>query len=51
MVTNPAISISEADYLMEGANEIFSCLGLNLSDTIATMSGVRSVLDTGKRDP
>jgi glycerol-3-phosphate dehydrogenase len=51
MATNPVISSSEADYLMEGANEIFGCLGLHLSDAQAATSGVRSVLDTGKSDP
>lgn len=51
MSTDPVISSEEVNYLLAGANEIFGCLGLTLSDLQATMSGVRSVLDTGKTDP
>jgi glycerol-3-phosphate dehydrogenase len=49
--TNPAITISEAEYLLEAADHIFPGLGLNLDDVVSTFSGIRPVVNTGKSDP
>jgi len=51
METNPYISNDETNYLMEGVDHIFGCLGLKRSDVRSSMAGIRSVLDTGKADP
>jgi len=51
MNTNPSISPTETQYLMEAVDHIFGCLGLTLSDVRSSMAGIRSVLDTGKEDP
>lgn len=49
--TDPSISLEEADYLMLAAQSIFPNLGLDFTDVLATYSGFRPVLDTGKADP
>lgn len=51
MQTDPRISEQESDYLMAVVDQMFGCLGLQQSDVISTMAGIRSVLDTGKADP
>jgi len=49
--TDPRISAAEAAYLMEAVDGTFGCLGLTQRDAIATLAGIRSVLDTGKANP
>ncbi len=51
MTTDPAISLDEVNYLMEGLEYIFDSPRPTLDDVIATFSGIRSVLDTGKANP
>jgi len=51
MSTDPWISESETEYLLEAVNHIFDCLKLTGEDIRSTFAGVRSVLDTGKADP
>jgi glycerol-3-phosphate dehydrogenase len=51
MTTDPVISTSEVDYLMEGLQYIFGSLDVTLDDVISTFSGIRSVLDTGRANP
>ena len=48
---DPAISTSEAEYLMIAARYAFPPLELSLEDTLSTFSGIRAVVDTGKTDP
>jgi glycerol-3-phosphate dehydrogenase len=50
-VTNPAISNSEYEYLLKALQHIFPEQGLDEADVIATYSGLRPVVDTGKADP
>ena len=47
----PAISPGEYDYLMSALRSDFRPLGLEDSDVLATFSGVRPVIDTGKANP
>ena len=47
----PAIGGEEASYLMEALTARFPTLDLNLRDAIATFSGVRPIIGTGKKDP
>jgi glycerol-3-phosphate dehydrogenase len=47
----PVISASEFVYLMEAVNSQFASLGLTSEDVLATFSGIRPVIDTGKADP
>jgi len=47
----PAISPDEVAYLMAGVEAVFPSLGLTLDDIVATFSGVRPVIDTGKANP
>lgn len=49
--SEPAMSIDEATYVMEAAARAFPSLGLELSDVRSTYAGVRSVIDTGAKDP
>ncbi len=49
--TDPAITASEAEYLMVGAQRVFPDLGLTLADAHASFSGLRPVIDTGQADP
>jgi glycerol-3-phosphate dehydrogenase len=47
----PSISPEEAAYLMAAVEALFPSLNLTLDDAIATYSGVRPVIGTGKLDP
>ena len=47
----PAISPDEVAYLMAAVEAVFPALALTLDDIVATYSGVRPVVDTGKADP
>jgi glycerol-3-phosphate dehydrogenase len=49
--TNPAISGEEAEYLLDGLKFVFPALELTFDDVIATFSGIRPVVDTGKVNP
>jgi glycerol-3-phosphate dehydrogenase len=51
LMTDPAISSSEAEYLLDGLKFIFPQLELTLADVNATFSGFRPVVDTGKANP
>ena len=48
---DPAISPDEAEYLMEAVRYLFPILDLHTKDLLATFSGIRPVIDTGKADP
>jgi glycerol-3-phosphate dehydrogenase len=47
----PRISTAEYVYLMEAVNSQFASLNLTKADILATFSGIRPVIDTGKTDP
>jgi glycerol-3-phosphate dehydrogenase len=47
----PRISKAELDYLMAAVTYAFPILELNEGDIQATLSGIRSVVDTGKKNP
>jgi glycerol-3-phosphate dehydrogenase len=47
----PAISPQEVAYLMAGVTAVFPSLALTLDDIVATFSGIRPVVSTGKADP
>ena len=47
----PTITEAETDYILESLRRAFPTLELTASDAIATYSGVRPVIDTGKADP
>ncbi len=47
----PTISEAEAGYILESLQRAFPSLELSAKDAIATYSGVRPVIDTGKADP
>jgi len=49
--TEPRISESEAEYILEGARKVFPTLNLTESDVACTYAGVRPVIDTGHTDP
>jgi glycerol-3-phosphate dehydrogenase len=49
--TDPEISGAEVDYLLTGLRYAFPSLDLNTGDVLATQTGVRAVLNTGKSDP
>jgi len=49
--TDPAISQDEADYLMAALEYVFPEQHLTPGDVLATFSGIRPVVDTGKADP
>lgn len=49
--TDPSISSSEAEYLMEGLQSVFPAQKFDFKDVISTFSGLRPVVDTGKADP
>ena len=51
LVTDPAISTAEAEYLLDGLKFVFPQLELNFEDVSATYSGIRPVVDTGKINP
>jgi glycerol-3-phosphate dehydrogenase len=48
---DPRISGNEIDYLMQAVKYAFGPLGLGLRDVQSTISGVRSVVDTGQANP
>lgn len=47
----PGIGAEEAAYLMEALAARFPSLDLRLRDALATFSGVRPIIGTGKKDP
>lgn len=49
--TNPCISQAEVEYLLEAVRFTFPSLKLGEEDIQSTFSGIRSVEDTGKKDP
>jgi len=49
--TDPRISSSEAEYLLEALRFVFPGQELNFNDVISTFSGLRPVINTGKADP
>lgn len=49
--SEPRISTSEAEYILEGARKVFPSLHLTESDVACTYAGVRPVIDTGQSDP
>jgi glycerol-3-phosphate dehydrogenase len=51
LLTDPSISSGEVEYLLEGLKAVFPALELTYADVIATYSGIRPVVDTGKTDP
>jgi glycerol-3-phosphate dehydrogenase len=51
LITDPAISTPEAEYLLDGLKFIFPQLELTFADVSATYSGIRPVVDTGKVNP
>ena len=51
LVTDPAISTAEAEYLLDGLKFVFPQLELTFADVTATYSGFRPVVDTGKVNP
>lgn len=51
MDQEPKISRSEGEYLLETANQWFPDLGLTTREVFATFSGVRPVINTGKKNP
>jgi glycerol-3-phosphate dehydrogenase len=50
-VTDPAISSAEEEYLLTGLQYVFPSLELTPADVVATYSGLRPVINTGKADP
>jgi glycerol-3-phosphate dehydrogenase len=51
LITDPAISEEEFDYLLSSLQQIFPAQELVSGDIISTFSGLRPVIDTGKEDP
>jgi glycerol-3-phosphate dehydrogenase len=51
LVTDPALSAEEAEYLLTGLQKVFPQAELTMQDVLATYSGIRPVVDTGKADP
>jgi glycerol-3-phosphate dehydrogenase len=51
LVTDPSISNVEAEYLLTGLLKVFPAQELTSSDVIATFSGIRPVVNTGKLNP
>jgi len=51
MVTDPAISGDEQEYLLSGLQYVFPSLELTPADVMATYAGLRPVINTGKADP
>jgi glycerol-3-phosphate dehydrogenase len=49
--TDPTISAAEAEYLLEGIRFVFPDMDLTFADVIATFSGIRPVVNTGKANP
>jgi len=51
LVTDPAISAAEEEYLLSGLQYVFPSLELTSADVVSTYSGLRPVINTGKADP
>lgn len=51
LVTDPAISPGETDYLLSALQHAFPSLYLSESDILSTLTGLRPVVDTGRADP
>jgi glycerol-3-phosphate dehydrogenase len=51
LVTDPTISEDEEEYLLSGIQHVFPFLELTPADVLATYSGLRPVINTGKADP
>mgnify|MGYP001326768179 CR=1 FL=1 len=51
LLTDPSISSSEAEYLVEALRFVFPEQELNFGDVLSTYSGLRPVVNTGKADP
>jgi glycerol-3-phosphate dehydrogenase len=51
LITDPAISDEEFDYLLSSLQQVFPAQELVSDDIISTFSGLRPVIDTGKEDP
>jgi glycerol-3-phosphate dehydrogenase len=51
LATEPAMSSQEAEYILELARHAFPKLDITSKDVRSSYSGVRSVVDTGVRDP
>ncbi|AET67195.1 glycerol-3-phosphate dehydrogenase [Desulfosporosinus orientis DSM 765] len=51
LAEEPHISYREGKYLLEGVRKNFPSLNLTAKDIIATFSGVRPVINTGKTNP
>lgn len=49
--TDPSISSSEAEYLLEALRSVFSEQDFSFDDVLSTYSGLRPVINTGKADP
>jgi glycerol-3-phosphate dehydrogenase len=49
--TDPSISSSEAEYLMEALRFVFPAQEFDFKDALSTFSGLRPVVNTGKADP
>jgi glycerol-3-phosphate dehydrogenase len=49
--TEPTMSAEELDYLIAAANHVFPEAGITRKDAVASWSGVRPVLDSGKANP
>jgi len=51
LVTDPTISASEQEYLLSALQFVFPSLQLTPADVVATYSGLRPVINSGKADP
>lgn len=51
LVSDPAISEEETEYLLEGLQAVFPALELTRADVTASFSGIRPVVNTGKTNP
>jgi len=51
LVTDPTISEDEFEYLLSSLQQVFPSQELTSDDVIASFSGLRPVIDTGKADP
>jgi glycerol-3-phosphate dehydrogenase len=51
LITDPAISSVEFDYMLSALQQVFPAQELTSQDVIATFSGLRPVVNTGKADP
>ncbi len=49
--TDPSISPSEAEYLLDALQFVFPAQGFTFNDVMSTYSGLRPVVNTGKADP